>query len=103
METAMLRSITPLFALALLAGAAQAQNSSSTVKPAPNTQTGVQPMSPTLASFDDLDRNRDGFVAKDEVPVTHDIARAWTLLDENLDNRLAREEFVAYNPEEGFD
>lgn len=99
----MLRSITPLLALALLAGAAQAQNSPSTVKPAPTTQTGIQPMSPTLASFDDLDRNRDGFVSKDEVPLTHDIARAWTMLDENLDNRLAREEFVAYNPEEGLD
>lgn len=97
---------TPTFAtLALVAGAALAQTSPTTTTPAPTSQTGIapQPMAPTLARFDDLDRNRDGFVAREEVPVTHDIARAWTILDGNLDNRLAREEFVAYNPDEGLD
>lgn len=91
--------------LVLASSAALAQNSTTTVKPVPGTTTGITPtpISPSLAEFDDLDRNRDGFVAKEEVPVTHDIARAWTILDENLDGRLAREEFVAYNPEEGYD
>ena len=100
----MLRT-TLFLAAAALAGAAAAQTSPSTALPTPNSQTGIAPsqMAPSLARFDDLDRNRDGFVARDEVPVTHDIARAWTLLDENLDNRLAREEFVAYNPEDGVD
>ena len=99
----MSRYTFPLLALAF-AGAAAAQTSSPTTI-TPTTPTGVQPaqMAPTLATFDDLDRNRDGFVARDEVPVTHDIARAWTILDENLDNRLAREEFVAYNPDERLD
>ena len=92
-------------ALVLVSGAVLAQNSTTTVKPVTGTTTGIAPtpISPSLAKFDDLDRNRDGFVAKEEVPVTHDISRAWTILDENLDGRLAREEFVAYNPEEGFD
>jgi hypothetical protein len=92
-------------ALALVSGAALAQNSTTTVKPVTGSITGIAPtpVAPKLASFDDLDRNRDGFVQKEEVPVTHDIARAWTILDENLDNRLAREEFVAYNPDEGID
>ena len=99
----MSRYMLPLLALAF-AGAAAAQTSSPTTI-TPTTPTGVQPaqMAPTLATFDDLDRNRDGFVARDEVPVTHDIARAWAILDENLDNRLAREEFVAYNPDERLD
>ena len=102
----MLRPTLTFLALALASGAVLAQTSSSTTTPAPTSQTGIAPAQITPAppaEFDDLDRNRDGFVARDEVPVTHDIARAWTLLDRNLDNRLAREEFVAYNPEEGYE
>ena len=102
----MLRPTLTFLALALASGAVLAQTSSPTTTPAPTSQTGITPSQITPAppaEFDDLDRNRDGFVARDEVPVTHDISRAWTLLDRNLDNRLAREEFVAYNPEEGYE
>ena len=102
----MSRSTLTFLTLALAASAALAQTSPTTSLPSPISATGITPqqMTPSpLARFDDLDRNRDGFVARTEVPVTHDIARAWTILDENLDSRLSPEEFVAYNPEEGVD
>ena len=81
----MLRPTLTFLSLALACGAVLAQTSSPTTTPSPTAQTGIAPAQLTPAEpaeFDDLDRNRDGFVARDEVPVTHDISRAWTLLEQ---------------------
>ena len=70
----MFRPTLTFLALALASGAVLAQTPGPTTTPAPTAQTGVAPAQITpapAAEFDDLDRNRDGFVARDEVPVTH--------------------------------
>ena len=52
--------------------------------------------------FEDLDKDKDGFVAKAEVPAEHSLSLEFATADSNRDSRLDRIEFDAYvgEPEE---
>lgn len=43
--------------------------------------------------FDQLDRNRDGFLTRDESKDAEELHTRFTELDRNNDNRLSREEY----------
>ena len=89
----MLRSLAVLALLSC--GAAVAQDDPT---PSTNAQNTLDPMTAKLDRFEQLDRNRDDYVARDEVPITHVLSQAFDQLDENDDDRLERTEFAQYNP-----
>ena len=49
-----------------------------------------------VVSFEDLDGDRDGFVARDEIPADHELARTFTTHDADGDGRLSAGEFDSY-------
>lgn len=46
--------------------------------------------------FEDWDRNKDGYIAKDEVPAGDDLNAKFALFDANADGKLSRDEFAKY-------
>jgi hypothetical protein len=50
--------------------------------------------------FEELDVNRDGAIAKVEIPADHELATLFASFDYNRDERLSRTEFDAYAGEE---
>ena len=59
--------------------------------------TGEQPMSRTVqaadARFDALDRNRDGFLSRDEANDAAELDTRFSELDANNDGKLSRDEY----------
>lgn len=47
--------------------------------------------------FDQLDRNHDGFISRDEAKDAAELNTRFTELDQNNDNKLTREEYNALN------
>ena len=92
----MLRST--LFLALLASGAALAQTSPADTTPATNAQNTLDRTTAKLEAFEDMDRNRDDYVSRDEVPITHVLSQAFGQLDANNDGRLERSEYAKYNP-----
>jgi hypothetical protein len=57
----------------------------------PATGSATEPGS--AARFDHLDRNRDGFVSRDEGKDAEELHTRFTELDQNNDNKLSRQEY----------
>ena len=49
------------------------------------------------ARFDALDRNRDGFISRDEAKDASELNTRFSELDRNNDDKLSREEYGALN------
>lgn len=47
-------------------------------------------------SFDSLDRNRDGMLAREELPADHHLRQKFDSIDKDSDGRLSRTEYDAY-------
>ena len=77
-------------ALALvLSGAALAQS------PQPATDPTMDP-APADTSFEQLDKDADGYVVKTDIPAEHELALQFAIADSDKDSRLSRAEFDAY-------
>ena len=50
----------------------------------------------SLTKFEDLDKNKDGEIAKDEVPANLDLVNSFASYDKNSDGKLSKDEFAAY-------
>ena len=48
--------------------------------------------------FDELDKNRDGFITKDEVPATLELSTSFVNFDDNADGKLSQDEYAKYKP-----
>jgi len=48
--------------------------------------------------FDELDKNRDGFITKDEVPATLELSTSFVNFDDNADGKLSKDEYAKYKP-----
>jgi hypothetical protein len=75
-----------------LPGAALAQS-----KPAAATQAGAS--SPGSALFSRLDRNKDGFVSRDEAKDTAELQGRFVELDKNNDGKISEAEMRALDAE----
>lgn len=92
-------SASALMALALLAAPAFAQDHAGhgshaghgTPAPAKKTNTAGN----GNASFESLDKNRDGFVGKAELPERHPLLPHFGMGDKNGDGKLDRKEFAS--------
>lgn len=80
----------------LLSGAAFASTMPPPADPAPT------PVAPGEVTFEQLDTDADGYVAKTDIPVEHELSLQFAIADSNQDSRLSRDEFNAYQdqPEE---
>lgn len=80
-----------------LSGAAFA---STTAPPVPDP--AIAPTAPADVTFEQLDTDADGFVAKTDIPVEHELSLQFAIADSDQDSRLSRDEFNAYQdqPEE---
>ena len=88
-------ALAAAFALAL-SGAAFANDPQSAAEPA------LAPEAPVATTFEQLDTDADGYVAKTDIPVEHELSVQFAVADSNQDARLSRVEFDAYQdqPEE---
>ncbi len=50
-----------------------------------------------LTKFDDFDKNKDGAIAKEEIPANDELALRFANYDSNGDGKLSQEEFAKYN------
>ena len=48
--------------------------------------------------FDELDKNKDGFITKDEVPATLELSTSFVNFDDNADGKLSKDEYAKYKP-----
>ena len=80
----------------LLSGTAFASTMPPPADPAP------VPAAPAEVTFEQLDTDADGYVAKTDIPVEHELSLQFTVADSNQDSRLSRDEFNAFQdqPEE---
>ena len=46
--------------------------------------------------FEDWDKNKDGFIAKDEIPAGDELLAKFALFDTDSDGKLSHEEFAKY-------
>jgi hypothetical protein len=46
--------------------------------------------------FEDWDKNKDGYVAKDEVPAAEELVAKFALFDTDSDGKLSRDEFAKF-------
>jgi Ca2+-binding EF-hand superfamily protein len=90
-----MRNIATLTALAAAMAFGSAAFANEPAPPIdPTMQTEAKP------TFDSLDTNKDGQVAKAEVPVEHELNTLFASFDSNADQQLSRTEFDAYIEEE---
>lgn len=47
-------------------------------------------------SFEDLDKNNDGYIYREDIPSDHELARLFASYDMDQDGRLSRAEFNVY-------
>ena len=90
-----MRNIASLTALAAALAFGSAAYANEPAPPIdPMTQTEAKP------TFDSLDTNKDGQVAKAEVPVEHELNTLFASFDRNADQQLSRIEFDEYAAED---
>ena len=88
-------TLTALAAALAFGSVAIANEPAPPIDPAdPTAQTDVKP------TFDSLDTNKDGQVAKTEVPVEHELNTLFASFDRNADQQLSRIEFDEYAAED---
>jgi Ca2+-binding EF-hand superfamily protein len=80
---------------------AQSQAGTTATAPPPAGSTSTETTSATTLAgaaptFESLDTDRDGFLARTELPAGHDLAADWAVYDTDSDERLAREDFDRY-------
>src|SRR5262245_27989967 len=110
-KTLIALSIAAAFPLAAIAGGSEKSADSGTVKSSPTADAGTVKSSPSAASgssaksdasgksgaeamFKALDKNKDGFISKEEAKGTpHD--KDFATLDKNNDGKLSRQEHAA--------
>ena len=86
---------TPFLATALTFGVSLAAFANEPQPPVdPQMTTEVQP------TFEQLDTNRDGQVAKSEVPADHELTTLFASFDNDGDEMLSRTEFDEYATED---
>jgi hypothetical protein len=83
-----MKSLIALSVAALVCGAASAED-----LPIPNP--GDEPMKPTHAQFETLDRNRDEQLSKAEASADRSIAVQFGSLDANADGYVSKAEYAA--------
>jgi hypothetical protein len=77
--------------------AAQALEPASAAAPStPPAPATPAPENAPPADFDRLDRNADGGIGRDEVPVDHALGTRFDELDSNGDGKLSRDEFARF-------
>ncbi|TQM17257.1 EF hand domain-containing protein [Pseudoxanthomonas sp. 3HH-4] len=64
-------------------------------RPSPQTSP-TPPTTPVPRSFQDLDRNADGAISKDEAAVDPPLAQVFGTLDQDADGRLTSEEYAVH-------
>ena len=91
----------PILALALSAGLAFASEPTPPIDPQPQPMP-TEPVDATEAkpNFETLDTNRDGQIAKAEVPVENELTTLFAHFDHNKDMYLSRTEFDEYAQED---
>ena len=50
----------------------------------------------SLTKFEDLDKNKDGEIEKDEVPANLDLVNSFASYDKDSNGKLSKDEFAAY-------
>ncbi|MFY2763218.1 hypothetical protein [Arenimonas sp. MALMAid1274] len=90
-------ALAAAFALAL-SGAAFAGDNKDETAVDPN----MAPPTSAEVTFEQLDTDADGYVAKTDIPAEHELSIQFAVADSNQDARLSRDEFDAYQvaPEE---
>jgi hypothetical protein len=61
-------------------------------------QAGAGATAPATSLFDRLDRNRDGYLSREELAAEEAKTRNWIAVDRNRDNRISRSEFRLVSP-----
>ena len=86
----------------LTAGLAFALSGAAFAQAEPPTEDPLMDPTPVAeASFDQLDKDSDGFVAKTDVPADHELSQQFAQADLDSDARLSRAEYDAFaNPVE---
>ena len=56
-------------------------------------QAGAGATAPSQSLFDRLDRNKDGYLTRDELSVDEANTRNWIAVDRDRDGRISRSEF----------
>ena len=86
----------------LTAGLAFALSGAASAQAEPPTEDPMMGQTPAAeTSFEQLDKDSDGFVAKTDVPTGHELSQQFAQADLDGDARLSRAEFDAFsNPVE---
>lgn len=91
----------PVLAFALSAGVAFASEPAPPIDPTQEPlPTEMSPTDEAKPSFESLDTNRDGQIAKAEVPVENELTTLFAHFDHNKDMYLSRIEFDEYANED---
>lgn len=84
-----MKPLIPLMAIALVCSAASAAEQ-------PMRKPSDQPMKPTQAQFETLDRNHDQYLSKAEASADHSIDAQFGALDANADGYISQTEYAAH-------
>lgn len=87
-----------ILSVSLLASALAFGSSAFANEPTPPIDPTLQ--SDTKPTFEALDNNQDGQIAKSEVPVEHELNTLFANFDRNADQLLSRSEFDMYAEED---
>lgn len=69
-----------------------------TTEPMPTTPTPAAPVDSGM-SFEDMDKNKDGGIAKDELAATEMLSEHFTAADKDSDGKLSKTEVDAHRAE----
>ena len=89
-----LKTLIPAAAVALLAASASAADGKSKAAPAGRTRLSAE-------LFERLDRNKDGFVTRDEAKDATELQGRFAELDQDNDGKISRSEMRALDNDRG--
>ena len=69
--------------------------------PVDDSMTGYPAANEAELRFDELDKDADGFVVANDIPVEHELALQFAVADLDQDQRLSRHEFDAFQEDPG--
>ena len=69
---------------------------SSSATPTDRPATAIAPQAASIATFDDLDINKDSGLGKDEVIGDSGLSNSFAMYDSDNDGKLSRDEFAKY-------